>query len=198
MKIFPASLFLILAPCCVSAQTLTVQRVIVVNPGIYELETKKRMAGENLGDRSWDAVRKLRYVQAATTVPARLCISFGFEYVIIGAPKGTEIPIKMVTNFPDAGLNNPETRKTTRRNETLVGRTIGTRFLRSYTFDKRWELVPGVWTFQLWHKDQKLAEQSFTVTANNEAPSEGKCEENPVAAAPAGSDDDFRRAGGPV
>ncbi|MFM9847367.1 MAG: DUF3859 domain-containing protein [Hyphomicrobiaceae bacterium] len=195
MKILLASLFLIFAPCCVSAQTLTVQRVIIINPGIYEVETNKRIAGENLEDRSWDVVRKFRYVQAATAVPARLCISFGFEYVIIGAPKGAEIPIKMVTKFPEAGLYDPQTRRITRKNSTLVGRTIGTRFLRSYTFDKRWELVPGIWTFQLWHKDEKLAEQSFAVTASKETPSEGKCEESPVAATPASSEDELREAG---
>jgi len=179
MRTLLASLFLILVPFC--AQSLTVQRANIVNQGIYELETR---ADENSQGRSWDVVRKIRQVQATTTIPARLCMSFGFEYVVVGAPSGAEVPIKMVTKFPGKGLYNPETRKTMLRNEVVVGRTIGATHIRSYTFDKPWEIVPGVWTFQLWHKDQKLAEQSFTVTADKQSSFEGKCEEKLVALAP--------------
>jgi len=33
----------------------------------------------------------------------------------------------------------------------------------SYSFDEEWELIPGKWKFEVWHKGKKLCEQSFTV-----------------------------------
>ena len=184
MRTLLACLFLTLAPLSVFAQSSTVQRVNIVRLGIYELETRNRATDEILQDRSWEVVRKIRQVHATSVIPAQPCLSFGFEYVIVGAPTGAVIPIKMVTKFPGEGLYDPDTRKTTLRSETLVGRTIGAMHLRSYTFDKRWELVPGVWTFQLWYQNQKLAEQTFTVTTSQQAQPEGKCEESPVAVLP--------------
>ena len=34
---------------------------------------------------------------------------------------------------------------------------------RDYTFAHDWELLPGVWTFQIWYQGRMLAEEKFTV-----------------------------------
>jgi hypothetical protein len=39
-----------------------------------------------------------------------------------------------------------------------------------YDIDDSWELVPGVWTIQLWAGDQKFAEESFTLVTESEKP----------------------------
>jgi hypothetical protein len=41
---------------------------------------------------------------------------------------------------------------------------IGTLCLLGYGFDNDWEIVPGVWTEQIWYQDRTLAERSFTVS----------------------------------
>jgi hypothetical protein len=40
---------------------------------------------------------------------------------------------------------------------------IGTTQFRSYVLDNDWEVVPGVWIFQVWYQGRKLAEQKFTL-----------------------------------
>lgn len=186
MRTVAATLFLILAPYCLCAGALSVERVSITSPGIYELQITKEIGDKNLAGRSRNVVQKIRNVQITTTIPARICISFGFEYVIRGAPIDAEIPIKMITKYPNQGVHNPETRETTYRNETLISRKIGRVHFRSYTLDNPWELVPGVWTFELWHKDRKLAEQSFVLIApcaggcDEIEPAKGKCEESLV------------------
>jgi hypothetical protein len=45
-----------------------------------------------------------------------------------------------------------------------VRRTIGDIHLFGYTFDSAAELIPGVWTFEIWQEDKKIAEQRFEVT----------------------------------
>lgn len=183
MKTALISLSLTLLPFCSWAQSTTVEGVKIVNFGIYELEARKGSAYENS---SWDVVRKVSRIQDTTTIPARLCVSFGFEYVIVGAPQGAEIPIKMVTKFPEPGLPNPVTGKRTLRSEVLIGRAIGPLNFRAYTFDKQWELMLGGWTFEIWHKDRMLAGQSFTVAADNVPPSTRICGQSPVSLDPAG------------
>jgi hypothetical protein len=40
-----------------------------------------------------------------------------------------------------------------------VGKKVG----YTYSFDEPWEAVPGNWSFQLWYREKKLAEQKFVV-----------------------------------
>jgi hypothetical protein len=44
-----------------------------------------------------------------------------------------------------------------------VARAIGAQLHRDYTFEHDWELLPGVWTFQIWYQGRLLAEEKFTV-----------------------------------
>jgi Domain of unknown function (DUF3859) len=41
---------------------------------------------------------------------------------------------------------------------------IGAICLLGYGFDNAWEIVPGVWTEQIWYQDRMLAERTFTVS----------------------------------
>jgi Domain of unknown function (DUF3859) len=47
---------------------------------------------------------------------------------------------------------------------TFPNLKIGALCLLGYGFDNAWEIVPGVWTEQIWYQDRKLAEQTFTVS----------------------------------
>jgi hypothetical protein len=184
-----ALILLIFTPYWAWAQSASIERAVITNFGIYELEIKKEKDGKAPPRRSWEVVTRFRHVETTTTIPARLCTSFGFEYTIVGAPAGVEIPIKMIAKFPSQGMYDPEKRATTYRTEALVDRAIGRSHLRSYTLDKQWELVPGVWTFELWHRERKLAEQTFTLSApcregcdQAERPKRN-CEQIPIAVA---------------
>ena len=42
-------------------------------------------------------------------------------------------------------------------------KTIGETVYLGYGFEHAWEIVPGTWTYQIWHDGRKLAERSFTV-----------------------------------
>ena len=41
---------------------------------------------------------------------------------------------------------------------------IGALCLLGYGFENAWEIVPGVWTEQIWYQDRMLAERTFTVS----------------------------------
>ena len=75
------------------------------------------------------------------------------------------IPQEMVLNFPPQGLRNPNTGDMMHTVKiAFPNLKIGALCLFGYGFDNSWEIVPGVWTEQIWYQDRMLAERTFTVT----------------------------------
>jgi hypothetical protein len=153
--------------CCaaplLAAETLRVDRVDVIKVGIYEVEIAKRTEDKDIATGFSNWASKVKNVSETTTIPARLGVRFGFEYLLVGAPQGGTVPIRVVTKFPKQGVRNPQTRTTTYREEIVINKLVGQRGYSGYGFDKEWELVPGTWTLEIWYHERKLAEQSFTV-----------------------------------
>jgi hypothetical protein len=89
-------------------------------------------------------------------------VHFGFRYKIIGPENGIA-KLTMVTLIPDPGIRNPNTGRTTMRNEYVEAKAIGSTQYTGYTFDNPWEIVLGTWTKEIWDGDRKLASQSFNV-----------------------------------
>jgi hypothetical protein len=162
VKITVAALLFVASPS-VYAQSLHVERIEITNQGIYEIEAQRIIGDKDLAGSHGNVVTKLRRIRTTTIIPARLCISFGLEYRIIGKPNGIEVPITMAIRLPKRGLYDPGTKRIFHRYETVVDRTIGDGHFRSYTLDKEWEVVSGVWTLEFWYEDRKLVEQSFTL-----------------------------------
>jgi len=106
-------------------------------------------------------------LETTTTVRARLGTSFGIEFRLSGAPEGAEAPITIVVVLPKAGLYNPATQKRTFREEWRPSpRLVGGASLVGYLLEMDWEVVPGIWKFEIWSNGRRLGEQSFCVIAD--------------------------------
>jgi hypothetical protein len=62
-------------------------------------------------------------------------------------------------------VKSPQSPTPLQSNERLIDVKIGDINDTGYIFDDPWELVPGLWKFQLWFGDRMLAEKEFTVVA---------------------------------
>ena len=156
-------LLLLTVPHALYGQSGVVESVKIGDKGIYDVEIVGRIHSKDSPGSIRNVIGQPRIVERTTAVPARPCVSFGFEYMIYGAPPGAQIPLRMVTRFPDAGIRNPKTGVMSHVSEVLVPRTIGQPHYRVYTFEEPWEIVPGIWKFEIWHEHRKLAERSFSV-----------------------------------
>jgi hypothetical protein len=145
------------------AQTARVDRIDVVEYGIYQTEATKRTDTPSTAGGYVKSLTNIRNSEVTRTIPARPGVRFGFRYNVIGAPNGVQIPITVVDKFPEQGLRKPGSTETFYREEYVVTKTIGKESYTDYGFDHDWELVPGSWTIELWYQGRKLAEQSFTV-----------------------------------
>jgi hypothetical protein len=104
----------------------------------------------------------VRKLETTTVIRARLGASFGFEYRLTGTPPGAQATVDVVVLLPGAGLLNPATGKRTFREQWRPSpNTLGETRIVGYQLERDWEIVYGLWTFQVWHDGRKLAEQQF-------------------------------------
>jgi len=145
----------------VTAQdTVSVSGASVTEVGIYTARVIKKFEVPGVTGGTNEGLDSFSLVKATTNVPARIGTRFGFRYTIHGTPSNAPIVLTMVGEHPP--LKNPKTGTTQTRDEYRLQSWIGQTYT-SYALDEEWELIPGKWKFEVWHKGKKLCEQSFMV-----------------------------------
>jgi hypothetical protein len=157
------SLLSLLTAPSFAAQTPQVDRIEVVSAGMFKSKVAKKEASPGSATGTREVIASEKLLRQTADIKARLGDEFGFRYRIVGKPKSAKVPVKIVTVFPGEGLRNPKADKPTQRDELNEDRPIGRVLYESYHFDHDWEMVPGVWAFEIWYDGKKLAEQKFTV-----------------------------------
>jgi len=159
------TLCLVFACVCLAgaqAQSSWADSIEVVEAGIYAVDRIKSVDDPNLaaGRRN---VSEMRFIQETREVPARVGVSFGFRYRVVGQNPGSSVSLKLITRFPPEGLRNPARTETQYRDDYMLSPVVGQDTITAYTFEAPWEAVPGVWAFEIWQGNRKLAEQTFNV-----------------------------------
>ena len=86
------------------------------------------------------------------------------EFRIDGTPPGDGVTLYLALAFPPQGIRNPNTGNMLHAAKiAFPNMKIGALSVLGYGFDTAWEIVPGVWTVQIWYQDRMLAERTFTV-----------------------------------
>lgn len=150
------------------ANSAQANRIVVLEHGIYWAETAG-ISGASNADRYVYQVQHSKLLRSTTSIPARRWVRFGLRYMVVGAPAGATVRLRMITRYPPSGILDPETRKRTFRHEYTVNAVIGGVSYRDYHFDHAWEIVPGRWIFEFWQGERKLGEQEFCVTDHDHA-----------------------------
>jgi Domain of unknown function (DUF3859) len=152
------------------AEPPSVARAEILWAGLYEAETMGVIAQPDTAMGRTNELFNTRKLQATTTIDGRLGVSFGLEYALVGKPAGANVPITIVVVLPKEGLLNPNRAQPTYREQWLPApKTIGGANIVGYTLEHAWEVVPGLWTFEIWSGDQKLGEQAFCVLTERPA-----------------------------
>jgi uncharacterized protein DUF3859 len=170
------ALFALFALPAARAQTAAVAQAEILWAGLYRASIIGTVAQPNTAIGRTNQLGQIDKLESTTTVPVRLGINFGFEYRLLGAPEGATADVKVVVTLPKAGLLNPARQERVYRESwepapALIGGTS----VIGYLLEQDWELVPGLWKFELWHGDHKLGEQSFCLI---EEGANGPSEEN--------------------
>jgi hypothetical protein len=149
------------------APVATVSGVTVTNAGTYtgkSISAPSR-AGQLSPTGTIGTASNWQFVSDGSEVVGQVGTQFGIEFRIDGSPVGEGVTLHLVLNFPPQGLRNPNTGDMMHTVKiAFPNLKIGALCLFGYGFDNSWEIVPGVWTEQIWYQDRMLAERTFTVT----------------------------------
>ena len=151
----------------VIAPTATVSGVTVTNAGTYTAQSVSApsRSGQLSPTGTIGSAVNWHFVSNATEVAGQVGTQFGIEFRIDGHPIGDDVTLHLVLNFPPQGIRNPNTGDMMHTaNIAFPNLKIGALCLLGYGFDNAWEIVPGVWTAQIWYQDRMLAERTFTVS----------------------------------
>jgi hypothetical protein len=101
-------------------------------------------------------------VSQTNRIPASKGTHFGIFYSVMGRPSGATVPLTVKILTP--GLKMPEAERVQYVEQWEATPEIGEKkHWAIYAFEHDWELVPGIWTFQLFYNNRKLAEKRFEV-----------------------------------
>lgn len=146
------------------ATDLQVRAAEITGYGIFEARNEGTQRGFRSNAPAADGVTSVRFTEFTNDIPARLGTNFGFQYVINSTPRGATMHVTNVIRFPGEGLQQPNGRtwKESREDAPIK---IGQRQFYGYGFDEAWEVVPGEWVFEVWHKDARIIRKTFNVVA---------------------------------
>jgi hypothetical protein len=151
----------------VVAPAATVSGVTVTNTGTYKAQSVSAPsgAGQLSPTGTIGTASNWHFVSKTSEVAGEVGTQFGIEFRLEGNPVGDTVTLHMVLKFPRQGIRNPNTGATMHTADiTFPDLKIGALCLLGYGFDNAWEIVPGVWTEQIWYQDRMLAERTFTVS----------------------------------
>jgi hypothetical protein len=164
MRFLFLALLLLAAPLAVRAEEVRVDRIDIVDKGIYEVTLGQQTTDASTPTGVASAVDSFKNIEATTDIPGRLGLEFGFQYVIVGEPAGAEVPVEITYTFPAPGLVDPADPKPVPESRITRDKKIGETIYLGYGFENEWEIVPGTWTFAVAYQGKELAKQSFTVS----------------------------------
>ncbi len=164
MRLLAAVAFVLMAMSAASAQGVRVDRIDIVDKGMYAITPGEQTSGANTPSGTITAVPVARNIQATTTIPGKVGVEFGLHYIVAGAPAGGDVALDFVFTYPAPGLRDPAEAKPILESRFSRLKQIGEKEYLGYGIENAWEIVPGAWSFAIWYQGKKMAEQAFTLT----------------------------------
>lgn len=149
-----------LAAGVVHAQTA--DKLDVLEYGIYASSPRVAVGRSQRGMTRYQA-EQIELKEATRTVVARIGTEFGFRYRVTGKPSGAPVLLTIVTKFPAPGVLAPKGAVPFVQDVDSVIVALNARSFITWPFERRSDLVPGIWTVEIWQGTKKLGEQKFNV-----------------------------------
>ena len=146
------------------AETVRIDRIEVVQVGVYDIQAGISKEDQSVSTGHKVTVRVYKNLRTGTQIDAKAGTVIGAELTIVGAPRRGKVPIKVVWRYPPPGLINPETKIARTEDEYTDVQVVGETFPVFWGLTQEWHLVPGTWTLEVWHGEQKLVEQQFQIS----------------------------------
>ena len=136
----------------------------ITQAGIYEAESIEQMKAPETTTGYTSTAKNMKLVKTTDTIPAKLGISFGFEYVLIGLEPNKNFNLKKIISHPKITKPDGSISEGYEMMITEQADAFGTlKDISGYIFSNDYEIQPGEWKFTLMYGNEKLIEKIFTV-----------------------------------
>jgi len=137
------------------------RRVEIVDYGIYTAEVvREEMKGASPSGKT-NYISDIKLLRKTDRVPAVIGTRFGMRFVVRGGAGNEVVPLKAKILYP--GLRPPGSEEPLYSTEDDIYVPAGEVSFEGILLEFDWGLVPGKWTFQIFHGDRLMAEKSFEV-----------------------------------
>ncbi|MBC2714742.1 MAG: DUF3859 domain-containing protein [Desulfobacteraceae bacterium] len=136
----------------------------ITQAGIYEAESIEKVKAPETTTGYTTNATGLKLVKTTDTIPAKLGLSFGFEYVLIGLEPNKNFRLKKIISHPKITKPDGSVSEGYEMMITKKADAFGTiKDISGYIFNNDYEIQPGEWKFTLMYEDEKLIEKTFVV-----------------------------------
>ena len=132
--------------------------------GIYEAASVKKVKAPVTDTGYTSNATGLKLIKSTDNIPAKLGLTFGFEYVLIGLEPNKPFSLKRIISHPKITKPDGSVSEGYEMMITKQADAFGTlKDIQGYIFNEPYEVQPGEWKFTLMYQDQKLIEKTFHV-----------------------------------
>src|SRR5262245_51701366 len=132
-----------------TAQVARVDRLEVVDHGLFQLRTGERTAAPGTATGWATAASAATLLERTDRVPARRGVAFGVRYIVAGSDTGIGVSLTVTWRFPEPGLKNPATGNVYRQQTTEIDARVGMPGASLYILEEDWEFLPGTWVVEV-------------------------------------------------
>ncbi len=163
MRAILAALMILGAFSTAQAQ-IRVERVDVVQRGLYKIEKTKTIKDKAISTGQRTSATKITFSRNTSTIHVGDGVVFGLDVSIHGRPHGLSVPFRIVWRYPQPGLRNPATGKVKFRDEYIDRQRLNAKATFYWSLGAPWTQVPGEWTFEMWYGKRMLVSETFLLT----------------------------------
>jgi Domain of unknown function (DUF3859) len=142
-------------------------RLEVVEHGLYSLEAESTVRDAN--GVGVDTVRNICHLATTAMIPLHRGMHFGLRYRLHGLASDEIVTLTTVVQFPHEA-RPPAGSGPIRSHAMTFEHRASDLGYAGYGFDEPWELMPGLWTVQIFNGTRQLLDFRFTVVEGAEAP----------------------------
>jgi hypothetical protein len=104
-----------------------------------------------------------KFVDTSLRVPGKVGTRFGLRIRVVGRPADAHVTLREIWRLPRPGARDPSTGRNYLEVTTDFQARMSEAFVRGYSFDQAWQIVPGEWLIEIWDGVRKMHSHRFTV-----------------------------------
>lgn len=136
----------------------------ITQAGIYEAASVEKVKAPETDTGYTSNATGLKLIKTTDDIPAKLGMTFGLEYVLIGLEPNKSFSLKKIISHPKITKPDGSVSEGYEMMVTKQADAFGTlKDIQGYIFNEPYEVKPGEWKFTLMYQDQKLIEKTFRV-----------------------------------